>query len=61
MIRKIIKFFTDVRFEMTKVSWPTKDELLGSTYVVIILSVILALFIFASDTILTRIVGFILG
>lgn len=61
MIRRIVKFITDVRFEMTKVSWPTKDELLGSTYVVIILSIILALFIFASDTILTRIVGVLLG
>ena len=61
MIRRIVKFINDVRFEMTKVSWPTKDELLGSTYVVIILSIILALFIFASDTILTRIVGVLLG
>jgi len=61
MFKKVVKFLADVKYEMSKVSWPTKEELLGSTYVVIIMSIIMALFIFAADTILSRIVGLLLG
>ena len=46
MISKIQKFLGDVRFEMSKVSWPTWDELKSSTYVVLTLSLILILFLF---------------
>jgi len=52
MFKKIINFFQDVRQEMSKVSWPTRDELKGTTMIVIILTVILSLFIFGVDKIL---------
>ena len=41
MIEKARNFLKDVVVEMGKVSWPTRDELIGSTIVVII-SVIIA-------------------
>ena len=43
MIRKLKAFISDVDFEMNKVSWTTWDELRGSTYVVITLTLILGL------------------
>jgi len=49
---KIIKFFEDVVKEMKKVTWPTKEELLESTKVVIIVCLILATFTFAIDKII---------
>ena len=61
MFKKLFKFFTDVRVEMNKVSWPTREQLLNSTYIVIILSALLAIFIFGVDTILTNIVKLFLG
>ena len=60
MFRKIIKFFEEVQFEMKKVSWPTWDELKGSTYVVLSLSVLIALFLFIVDLALSRVISIIL-
>ena len=59
MFKKISNFFQDVRQEMSKVSWPTRDELKGTTIVVIVLTVILSLFIFGVDKILQLILDII--
>ena len=61
MFEKIFGFIGDVRQELGKVSWPTRDELLGSTYVVIIISGILAVFIFGVDRVLTAVIHLFLG
>ena len=60
MLKKVMKFFVEVRMEMSKVAWPTKDELLASTKVVIVISLIFALYIFIVDTGLARVMGFVL-
>jgi preprotein translocase subunit SecE len=57
MFDKIKKFFNDVYVEMQKVAWPSKDELIGSTTVVIIMSVIMAVFIGVVDRALNFIVN----
>lgn len=57
MIERIKRFMQGVVFEMKKVTWPTWNELKGSTIVVLILSGILAIFLFFVDTFLTRIVN----
>ena len=60
MIKKIRKFLEEVRFEMKKVSWPTWEELRGSTYVVLSLSVLIALFLFVVDLVLNQLIAVIL-
>ena len=60
MIKKIRKFLEEVRFEMKKVSWPTWEELRGSTYVVLSLSVLIALFLFVVDLVLYQLIAVIL-
>jgi len=60
MIRKLKTFISDVDFEMNKVSWPTWDELRGSTYVVIILTLILGLYLFFADLLLSKILSVLL-
>ena len=45
MFEKAKKFLVDVRTEMGKVSWPTRNELRGSTMVVIVTVIIMAIFI----------------
>ncbi|OUX31868.1 MAG: preprotein translocase subunit SecE [bacterium TMED264] len=60
MVKKIQKFLSDVRFEMSKVSWPTWEELKSSTYVVLTLSLILILFLFVVDFILAKILKIVL-
>lgn len=60
MIGKLQQFGADVQFEMSKVSWPNWDELKGSTYVVLTLTLILIVFLFFVDLILSKILNYIL-
>jgi preprotein translocase subunit SecE len=55
MIGKITKFVKEVRQELTKVAWPSKYELRDSTIIVIVLSILLAMFIGVVDYGLSRI------
>ncbi|GAB4380184.1 MAG: hypothetical protein Kow0042_30130 [Calditrichia bacterium] len=57
MIKKAKQFIEDVRVEMKKVVWPEKDELINSTIVVIVVSLLFTLFIFLADTIVSKIVN----
>ncbi len=51
MREKIIGFFNDVVKEMKKVTWPTKNELKDSTNIVLIATLIMAVFVYAVDLI----------
>ena len=59
MANKVVGFFNDIKLEMSKVSWPTRDELIGSTIVVIISLAILAIFIGICDVVLSKIVNIV--
>ncbi len=52
-------FISDVGREMSKVSWPTYDDLKNSTIVVVVLSFIFVVFVFSTDWILTEILKLI--
>lgn len=60
-MEKITKFLKEVNAELRKVTWPTKDELIGSTIVVIVVSLILAVFIGVVDRVLASLVRAIFG
>ena len=60
-MNKFTRFLKEVNVELRKVSWPSKDELTGSTIVVIIVSFIVAIFIGIVDKVLTLIVTTIFG
>tara|TARA_Y100001970_G_C13686808_1_gene580396 strand:- start:372 stop:554 length:183 start_codon:yes stop_codon:yes gene_type:complete len=54
MLKKIMQFGSDVKFEMNKVSWPDWESLKGSTYVVLTLSLIITSFLFVVDFVLSK-------
>ena len=60
ILEKTSQFITEVKVEMQKVSWSTKDELIGSTVVVIVSTLLLAVFIGAVDIILSRVIALII-
>jgi len=60
MANKITGFFKDIKIEMAKVAWPTKDELIGSTVIVLVSLTILSVFIGVCDVILSKIVNVIM-
>ena len=56
-----VKFIEEVRAEMNKVSWPTKDELVSYTGVVGLAVVIVCALIWACDTVFARLFHVILN
>jgi len=51
---KIIAFFQDVVKEMKKVTWPTREELVESTKIVIVVCIVFALFTYVIDIIINE-------
>lgn len=56
MIKKIQQFIKDVQVEMSKVSWPTRSELINSTFIVIVVSALFSIFIFLTDMVVSNLV-----
>ena len=54
MKEKLLSFFTDVRKEMEKVTWPTRAELMESTKIVITVSLIISVFTYVVDFIVSK-------
>jgi preprotein translocase subunit SecE len=61
MFDKIKKFLKEVRFELTKVTWTTREELIYSTIVVIIVSIVMSIFIGVVDLGLSNLATMLLG
>jgi preprotein translocase subunit SecE len=57
MLNKFKEFFREVQVETKKVVFPSKDELIGSTWVVIITVIIISLFLGIVDLGLSKLVG----
>ena len=60
-MEKVKKFLKEVNAELRKVTWPTKDELIGSTIVTVVVSLVVAIFIGIVDRILTVVIRSIFG
>lgn len=60
MANKVTNFLREVKVELGKVTWSTKNELISSTIVVIVSVALLTLFIAICDFMLLRFINFIL-
>ncbi|MEO0137622.1 MAG: preprotein translocase subunit SecE [candidate division WOR-3 bacterium] len=60
MLNRALDYIKNVYLEMKKVTWPTKNELISSTIIVIILSVFVALIIFVLDRIFSLLLGIVI-
>ena len=56
MIGKITKFFGEVRTEMSKVTWSSREELVYSAVIVLISMIAMAVFLGIVDFIFARLV-----
>jgi len=57
MIEKIKQFFREVKVETHKVVYPGREELIGSTWVVIVTVIVLSTFLGIVDVSLTKLIG----
>ncbi|XSG82273.1 MAG: preprotein translocase subunit SecE [Methyloligella sp. ZOD6] len=55
------EFLQEVRNEVSKVTWPTRRETVITTIMVVIMSILAALFFLAADWVMSTAVSFILG
>lgn len=60
MFSRTREYVKDVRAEFDKVSWPNWEELKGQTSVVLVVSLIMAAFIFVIDLVLNQLVRLLL-
>jgi preprotein translocase subunit SecE len=60
MIEKIKQFFREVKVEVHKVVYPSREELIGSTWVVIVTVMVISLFLGVVDLSLTKLVGMVI-
>ena len=60
-IEKSIQFLREVRIELKKVTWPTRKQTIGSTVVVMVLVMLIALYLALVDLGLTSLVRAVLG
>jgi preprotein translocase subunit SecE len=56
-MNKIIQYLKEVRSEMAKVSWPTKNDVSGATILVVVLSILVSIFVYGCDKFLMYIIG----
>ncbi|SHM68894.1 preprotein translocase subunit SecE [Caldanaerovirga acetigignens] len=59
-LKRSNKFIKEVRSELKKVTWPTKDELISSTIVVVVSVALVSGFIWIVDSILLNVLKLIL-
>jgi len=55
-----VKFLSEVKKEMSMVTWPTKMETVQTTFLVLLLSLIAGIFFFCSDLICSHFIRFVL-
>ncbi len=61
MFKRFRNFLSDVRAEFKKVTWPTREQTLKQTGVVLVIVAIIGVFLWIVDTGLTGLVKMIIG
>ena len=56
-----LTFFSQVRAEGNKVTWTTRQETIQATIFVVIMSILIAIFLFSADTVIMWFVNLIRG
>jgi preprotein translocase subunit SecE len=56
-----LTFLSQVRAEGNKVTWTTRQETIQATIFVIIMSILIAIFLFLADTVIMAFVNFVRG
>ena len=61
LVDRVKEFFREVSAELRKVSYPNRAETVGSTSVVLVFVLAVAIFLSAMDAVLVKLVALIIG
>lgn len=54
ILQKPVNFLKEVKAELSKVAWSTREELLSATMIVIVITALLAVYIGVADLLLSK-------
>lgn len=57
----LVRYFRDTRAEISKVTWPTREEGMRLTWVVTVVTIIAAIVLFGVDSLFSLIITLIIG
>lgn len=57
----LVKYLKETRAELRKVTWPTREETINLTLIVIAVTVTMAVFLGTLDWLFSRVIGLIIG
>ncbi len=60
MLANAKKFLEEVKIELGKVTWPSRKETVATSWVVILIIVLISLYLGACDVVLAKLMRFIL-
>ena len=60
-VNKIFQYLKDVRTELSKITWPKKEEVIKLTLIVFIFSALVAFYVGGLDLIFTNVLGKIIS
>ncbi len=60
MLERITNYLKGVRGEVSRVSWPTRSEVISLTALILLLVIILTLYIWGVDGVIQSVLGFLL-
>ena len=61
MIERIRLYLSETKTELKKVTWPSRQDLIDSTKVVIVATLIMTVFVGIVDQVLSRIIKLVFG
>jgi preprotein translocase subunit SecE len=61
MIERLTNYLKGVRQEVSRVSWPTRNEVISLTALILLLAVIVTLYIWGVDGVIGTILNFFIG
>ncbi|MCK5060338.1 preprotein translocase subunit SecE [Candidatus Bipolaricaulota bacterium] len=60
MLERITNYLKGVRGEVSRVSWPTRTEVISLTALILLLVIVLTLYIWGVDGVIQSVLGFLL-
>ncbi|MFH1971073.1 MAG: preprotein translocase subunit SecE [Patescibacteria group bacterium] len=61
LVNKVINYLKEVKLELSKVTWPKKDQVIKLTLIVFVISGIVAIYVGGLDFVFTKVLGLIIN
>ena len=61
LVNKVINYLKEVKLELSKVTWPKKDQVIKLTLIVFVISGIVAIYVGGLDFVFTKVLAFIVN